>query len=117
MIKIPQTIDLPMKMDEQGSIRVSGTLVTLDTLMACYLQGDSPEEIHKGFPTVPLTDIYSVIAYYLANRDEIDDYLAQREQTADRIRAEIEATYTPEQIAHNEHLHRLLIQKRKDTNS
>ena len=114
MINIPQSVDLPMKMDEQGAIRVSGTGVTLDSVMACYHQGDSPEDIHEGFPTVPLTDIYAVIAYYLAHQDEVDAYLEQRERESDRIRAEIEATYTPDQKAHTEHLGRLLDQKHKD---
>jgi len=34
----------------------------------------------KGFPTVPLTDMYAVIAYYLAHHDEVDDYLKYREE-------------------------------------
>ena len=114
MIKIPQTVDLPMKMNERGSILVSGTSVTLDSLMACYHQGDSPEDIHQGFPTVPLTDIYAVIAYYLAHQDEVDAYLEQREQESYRIRTEVEANYTPDQKAHTEHLRGLMIQKRKD---
>ena len=33
MIALPETVILPLKMDENGAIRVSGTRVTLDTLI------------------------------------------------------------------------------------
>jgi uncharacterized protein (DUF433 family) len=113
MIDLPETVTLPMKMDEHGAIRVSGTRVTLDTLIVCYQQHESPETIHEGFPTVPLADIYAVIAYYLAHQDDVDAYLKQRDEEAERIRQEVEASYTPEQKAHTERLRTLLAQKRQ----
>jgi len=117
MIDLPETINLPMKTDEQGAIRVSGTRVTLDVLIACYQQGDSPERIHEGFPTVPLRDIYAVIAYYLENQAEVDAYLKRRDEEAARIRQQIEANYTPEQQARTEYFRDLLAEKRKNKDS
>jgi uncharacterized protein (DUF433 family) len=114
MIAIPKTVTLPIKMDEHGVILVSNTRVTLDTVIACYHQGDSPEAIHEGFNTVPLADIYAVIAYYLAHRDEVDAYLKQRAKESARIRAEVEANYTPEQKARTEYFRSLLEEKRKE---
>jgi uncharacterized protein (DUF433 family) len=114
MIANAPTMIVPLRTDEHGAIRVSGTRVTLDTILACHQQGDSPEDIHSGFPTVPLTDIYAVIAYYLAHRDEIDAYLKQRDEEAERIRQEIEANYTPEQRARTEYFKTLRDQKRQD---
>jgi uncharacterized protein (DUF433 family) len=113
MIDLPETVALPIKMDEHGAIRVSGTRVTLDTLIARYQQDESPETIHEGFPTVPLADIYAVIAYYLAHQDEVDTYLKQRDEEAERTRQKVEANYTPEQKAHTERLRALLNQKRQ----
>ena len=86
---------IPLHMDEHGLMRVSGTRVTLDSIINYYLQGESPEDLHEGFPTVPLPDIYAVIAYYLTHRDELDAYLKRRETEANRIRQEIEARYPP----------------------
>jgi len=117
MIDLPITVELPMKMDEYGAIRVSGTRVTLDTILARYRQGDTPETIHGGFDTVPLADIYTVIAYYLAHQDEVDTYLEQREEEAARIRAEVEASYTPEQKARTEYFRHLLAEKQQQKNS
>ena len=117
MMDLPKTVTLPMKMDEHGAIHVSGTRVTLDTIIARYHQGDTPEIIHAGFDTVPLTDVYAVIAYYLAHQDEVDAYLKQREAEAARIRAEVEANYTPEQRASVERLRALAAQKRRERES
>jgi hypothetical protein len=51
--------------------------------------------LHAGFPTVPLSDIYAVIAYYLSHRAEVDSYLKRRIDEAERIRQEVEAKYPP----------------------
>lgn len=114
MIALPETMSLPLKIDEQGTIYISRTKVTLDILIARYQQGDSPEAMHEGFPTVSLTDIYAVIAYYLAHRDELDAYLKQRDDDVERIRQEMEARYTPEQTARTDYFRSLLAQKRQD---
>jgi uncharacterized protein (DUF433 family) len=116
MIALPETVALPLKMDEHGVIRVSGTRVTLDTVIACYHQGDSPEAIHEGFDVLPLNDIYAVIAYYLAHRGELDAYLKRGQEEAERLRQEWEANYTPEQKAFNERIRKLAEQKRRERN-
>jgi hypothetical protein len=82
-----------------------------------HQQGDTPEEIHAGFDTVPLTDIYAVIAYYLAHQDEVDAYLKQGEEEAVRIREKSEATYTPEQKARHEQLRALTARKHSERES
>jgi uncharacterized protein (DUF433 family) len=114
MLPDPPTMTIPMKMDEHGSIRISGTRVTLDTVIARYHQGNSPETIHEGFDVLPLNDIYAVIAYYLAHRDELDAYLQRRDEEAERIRQEVEANYTPEQKAFNERVRTLVEEKRRE---
>jgi hypothetical protein len=59
------------------------------------LKSESPEDLHKGFPTIPLQDIYAIIAYYLSHRTEVDSYLQQRNDKAEHIRQEIERVYPP----------------------
>lgn len=113
MISNPPTMMIPLRMDEHGDIRISGTRVTLDTVIARYHQGDSPEDIHTGFDVLPVQDIYAVIAYYLAHRDELDDYLKRRDAEANRIRQQIEASYTPEQKARHKRLVQLVEERRK----
>ena len=112
MMPEPLTMIVPLRTDEHGSIRVSGTRVTLDTVIARYHQGDSPEVIHEGFDVLPLNDIYAVIAYYLAHREELDAYLLRRDEEAERIRQEWETKYPPK-ITRAELLKRLEAQKNK----
>ncbi len=97
MISTPAVLDVPLRTDQDGVIRVGQTRVTLLTLIARYQSGDSPEVIHGGFPTVALSDIYAVIAYYLAHRAEVDEYIRQVERDGEEIRRKIEAlpTYKP----------------------
>jgi uncharacterized protein (DUF433 family) len=116
MIVLPETVALPLKLDEHGTIRVSGTRVTLDTVIACYHQGDSPEAIQRGFDVLPLNDIYTVIAYYLAHRNEMDAYLKHGQEEAERLRQEWEANYTQEQQAFNAHIGKLAEEKRRERN-
>ncbi len=110
----PPTLIIPLQADANGAIRVSNTRVTLDTLIARYRQGDSPETIQSGFPSIPLTDIYATISYYLAHRDEVDAYLKQRDAEAERVRQEVEANYTPEQRARTAEFAALLTRKRQE---
>ena len=114
MNALPESINLPLKFDDEGTIRVSGTRVTLDTVIACYRQGDSPEAIHEGFPSVPLNDIYATLAYYISHQEELDDYLKQRDDEAEQLRQEIEAHYSPEQQARTAYFRSLLARKHND---
>jgi uncharacterized protein (DUF433 family) len=113
MLPNPPIMTIPLQRDEHGTIRVSNTRVTLDTLISRYHQGDSPEEIHEGFPTVPITDIYAVIAYYLAYHNELDVYLQRQKEEAEHIRQKIEANLTPRQQAFNDRVRKLAEKKRR----
>jgi uncharacterized protein (DUF433 family) len=84
MLHVPATMTLPLKTDDDGVIRVSGTRVTLHTLISAYRQGERPEAIHDAFPTVPLADIYAIISYYLAQRDQIDAYMRKVDEEGKR---------------------------------
>ena len=95
MINLPETVALPMKADRDGTIRISGTRVTLDTLIGFYRQGETPEALHEGFPTVPLADIHAVISFYLSHKDEVDAYLKQRDEQADFVRRKWESQNPP----------------------
>ena len=82
---------VPLHIDKDGNIRVGGTRVTLDTIVASYQQGETPQEIHEGFPTLKLADIYAVISHYLNNQEEVDAYLRRQEEEAEQIRQQLEA--------------------------
>ncbi len=93
--------------DADGTIRVIGSRITLDTLIAAFQRGDTPDQIHDGFPTLTLPQIYGAIAWYLNNQSEADEYLKTSEAEANELRETIECQ--PENIA----LRQTLRQKRE----
>jgi uncharacterized protein (DUF433 family) len=86
---------VPIETDSDGVIRVGGTRVTLDTLVAAFEAGATAEEMAHQYPSVSLADIYSVIAYYLRHQPEVRAYLGQRHQQAARVREENERRFDP----------------------
>lgn len=84
---------MPLQIDSDGVMRVGGTRVTLDTVIAIFEQGATAEEIVQRFPTLDLADVYFAIGYYLRHRQEVDDYLGQRQQQSDQARAQNAARF------------------------
>jgi uncharacterized protein (DUF433 family) len=68
-----------------------GSRVTLDTIVAFCEQGESPEEIAAGFPSVRLADVYAIVSYYLKHKRQVRAYLREREKRAQVIRRKVEA--------------------------
>ena len=54
---------------------IEETRVSLDSIVYAFQQGLSPESIVQSFPLLTLEQVYGAIAFYLANRTEIDAYL------------------------------------------
>ena len=92
----------PLNQDMDGTIRVSGSRVTFDTLIPAFKQGNTAEEIQESFPSVSLPQIYSVIAWYLNHQVEAEEYLSQRTAEAQKLRQDIESN--PEHGAFRERL-------------
>lgn len=84
-----QVTSPPFRWDEAGGIRIGSSRVTLDSILASYHNGSTPEEIAIQFSVLRLEDIYSTIAYYLNHRQEIDSYLEQRDQQAQQLRQQL----------------------------
>ena len=84
---------VPLITDADGVLRVGGTRVTLDTVVAAYRKGDTPEQIAQDYSSLQPADIYSVIAYYLRHQDEVAAYLERRAQRADAVRRKFEELF------------------------
>ena len=65
-----------------GRPRIAGTGVTVRRIVWWYKQGLSPEEIVDQFEHVTLAQVYAALAYYHANREEIEADLAREETEA-----------------------------------
>ena len=89
---------LPLNADPDGVIRVGGTRVTLDTVVAAFSEGATAEEIASQYPSLRLEDVYLVIGYVLRHRAEVESYLASRRLQAEHIRAENETRFAPDGV-------------------
>ena len=89
----PQPI--PLTTNPEGSVRVTGTRVPLETIVHAFHQGATAEEIANDFPTVTLAQVYTILAFYLAHREEVDVYVAERAAFSVATRAAHEARFDP----------------------
>ncbi len=98
---------VPLHTDKYGVVRVIGSRVTLDTIVGYYEQGESPEDLVDGFPSLQLADVYAIVSYYLKNKDQVRAYLREREKKAKAIRKKVEAR------SNNRDLKKRLLARRK----
>ena len=81
----------PLTLDRDGVARVGGSRVPLETVVGAFTLGATAEQIAERFPSLTLADVYSTIGYYLSHRDEVDEYIAERDDQAKRVKAMIDA--------------------------
>ncbi|MGI8588539.1 MAG: DUF433 domain-containing protein [Chloroflexia bacterium] len=82
---------VPIRITDNGNAVVGKTRVLLILVVSAFEEGCSPEEITERYTSLDLADVYSVIGYYLRHRDEIREYMCEREKQADEIQKRIEA--------------------------
>lgn len=62
-----------------------GSRVPLDGIVAEYWNGESPETIRQDYPTLTLEQVFGAIAFYLANKAEVDRVIAERARVEDAV--------------------------------
>ena len=86
---------IPLTTDIDGVVRVGSTRVTLDTLVAAFLEGMTPEGIVQQYPSLPLGQVYAVLGYVINHATEVEAYLRERQRLGDEVRKENEARFNP----------------------
>ncbi len=98
MAKALTTEEIPLVSGADGVLRVRGTRVTLETVVAAFTDGATAEEIAQQYPSVSLADVYQVIGYYLRHSTELESYLAQRRQQMSETKRMNESRWPPDGI-------------------
>lgn len=62
---------------------IAGTGTSVQAIVARYEQGLSPQEIHEDRPDLALEGIFAALAYWAANREEIERYFREEEEAHD----------------------------------
>jgi uncharacterized protein (DUF433 family) len=71
-----------------GGYWIAGTRVSLDSVVYAFREGVAPEVIAtERFPVLTVAQVFGAIAYYLAHREKIDEYLSQEEAEYEAFRA------------------------------
>jgi uncharacterized protein (DUF433 family) len=91
MSTLETTQSIPLACSEDGTIRLAGTRVSLDSVVHHFKLGATAEEIAQKFAPVELADVYAAITYYLTHRDAVEEYLHQQEEEGDAMQARIES--------------------------
>ena len=69
-----------------GRIRIDGTRITVHRIVVLYKQGQSAEAIAQTYPHLSLGQIYTALAWYHANREEIESELADADAEYDQLK-------------------------------
>ncbi|MGK7903547.1 MAG: DUF433 domain-containing protein [Hormoscilla sp.] len=78
-----------IQLDDRQVPYITGTtmkVVELVTSVKAY--GWSPEELHDNYPHVSMSKIYSALAYYWDNKEELDADMERRFQYVEKLRRE-----------------------------
>lgn len=71
-----------------GRPRIAGAGVTVQRIVGWYQLGLSPDEIAREIGHLPLAQVYAALAYYHANREEIDAQMEADQKEGDRVERE-----------------------------
>jgi uncharacterized protein (DUF433 family) len=79
-------VGTPYVDQRDGSYMVSGTRVSLDSVVHAFAAGQSAESIAQAFPVLTLEQVYGAITFYLAHKDEVERYLEERHRDFEQHR-------------------------------
>ena len=91
MTTLEKTQTLPLRLTEDGTIRIADSRVSLDSVVHHYKLGASAEQIAQKFPALGLADVYAAISYYLNHEEAIEEYLRGQEAKGDEVQKKIES--------------------------
>jgi uncharacterized protein (DUF433 family) len=70
-----------------GRIRIDGTRITVHRVAVLYKQGQDAEEIARTYPHLSLGQVYTALAYFHANRDEVESELGADDAAYDALKS------------------------------
>ena len=91
MTTLETTQTLPLRLTEDGTIRIADSRVSLDSVVHHYKLGASAEQIAQKFPALDLADVYAAITYFLKHEEIVEEYLRQQEAKGDEAQQVIES--------------------------
>jgi len=78
--------------ERSGGLYVAGSGVSLDSVVIRFQEGASPDKIVHSFPSLQLSQVYGVIAYYQENEKAIKEYIAEGERELEQSKVPLSQT-------------------------
>src|ERR1700678_4377455 len=78
-----------------GRPKIAGTGLTVRRLVGWYKMGMTPDDMALEYPHLTLAQVHAALAYYHANRGEIEADIAEEEQAAAHWERESESGPKP----------------------
>ena len=101
MVSTENFMTLPDFLEDHpdGEIRLKGHRIRLIDIAARYEEGHSPETIVLDhYPTLSLSLVHKVIAFYLEHEDQVKALLVQNNQEMERLAAQSRPAPTIEEL-------------------
>ena len=92
MADLATNLPAPLKVWEDGTLRVASSRVLLDLVVHHFKQGATAEQIQHSFPSLTLREVYGAIYYYLEHTEEVETYLTDQERQAEEIERTVRST-------------------------
>lgn len=77
--------ELIVRRPEEGRPILAGTGVSVRSVAVRYKRGLTPEQIAASYGHLSLAQVYAALAYYHANREEIEADLAAEDEVYDLL--------------------------------
>jgi len=81
--------------DQKGAMRVGKAGVALESVLAGFEQGHTPETIRSQYPALTLEEVYGAITYSLAHPTEVQDYLKRQDALWEQWRQRLQENEPP----------------------
>lgn len=81
-----------------GALRIAGTRITIDTVIAEIRNGRDPEWISEGYPSLSPAVIVEVMQYYIRNREAVDQYLREGKEELETLMREHPEIFATERL-------------------
>jgi uncharacterized protein (DUF433 family) len=100
-----QTAYQQILINDKGVPIIAGTTMKVVELVGAHqAYGWSPAEIHFQHPYLSMEQIHSALAYYWANKEELDADMERRFQFAEKLRLEAMDSPLAQKLRDHRHL-------------
>lgn len=94
-IENPVSLGDYVRREADGALYVAGSRISIESLIAAFRDGESPESIQEAYEVLSLEQVYGAITWCLAHPAEVDEYMRHQDQLWQKAREQSERDSGP----------------------